>query len=76
MSPPSPPQPEQHVSPLLPDADRSGYTIGYGHQFAKTSLDLALMYLPFDEREVDFSASRYYGTYQTTAWLLGVTFGF
>lgn len=70
------PQPERHVSPLLPDNDRNGFTIGYGHEFAKTSLDLALMYLPFDERQVDESANRYYGTYNTTAWLLGVTLGF
>jgi long-chain fatty acid transport protein len=70
------PQPEQYVSPLLPDNNRTGFTIGYGHQFSKRSLDLALMYLPFDERKVDENASRYYGTYNTTAWLLGVSFGF
>lgn len=70
------PQPEKHVSPLLPDNNRNGITLGYGHRFSTTTLDLALMYLPFDEREVDESASRYYGTYNTTAWLLGFTLGF
>lgn len=70
------PQPEKHVSPLLPDNDRNGFTIGYGHQFSKTSFDLALMYLPFDERKVEESESRYYGTYNTTAWLFGVSLGF
>lgn len=70
------PQPEKHVSPLLPDANRNGITLGYGHQFSTTSFDVALMYLPFDEREVDESANRYYGTYNTTAWLLGFSFGF
>lgn len=70
------PQPENHVSPLLPDNDRNGFTVGFGHQFSKTSLDLALMYLPFDEREVDESENAYYGTYNTTAWLFGVSLGF
>jgi long-chain fatty acid transport protein len=70
------PQPERHVSPMLPDEKRNGYTLGYGHQFAKTSLDLALMYLPFDERKVDESENNYYGTYNTTAWLFGVSLGF
>jgi long-chain fatty acid transport protein len=70
------PQPERHVSPMLPDEKRNGYTLGYGHRFSTTTLDLALMYLPFDERKVDESENNYYGTYNTTAWLFGVSLGF
>lgn len=71
------PQPEKGASPLLPDENRSGFTIGYGHEFSKTTLDLALMYLPFDERVVENeSEDQYFGSYNTTAWLLGFTLGF
>lgn len=70
------PQPDEHVSPLLPDANRNGYTIGWGRPFSKTSLDLALMYFPFDERTTTTNADGFFGTYNTTAWLFGVTVGF
>jgi long-chain fatty acid transport protein len=70
------PQPEESVSPLLPDANRNGFTLGYGHQFSATNLDLALMYLPFDERTTTTNNDNFNGTYNTTAWLFGVTLGF
>lgn len=70
------PQPDKHVSPLLPDADRLGWTAGYGRKFSATSLDVAVMYLPFDERTTTTSANNFNGTYNTTAWLFGVTLGF
>jgi long-chain fatty acid transport protein len=70
------PQPDEHVSPLLPDADRNGLTAGWGRKFDETSLDLALMYLKFDERTTTVNADGFNGTYTTTAWLFGATFGF
>lgn len=75
------PQPEPAVSPLLPDADRNGYTIGYGWQGNQTSFDLAVMYLDFDERErfENFEGEAedtFFGTYQQKAVLLGLTLGF
>lgn len=76
------PQPEAGVSPLLPDADRNGLTIGYGWNGAKSSFDVALMYLHFDERTraENFPGegpdSTFFGTYQNKAWLLGLTYGF
>jgi long-chain fatty acid transport protein len=70
------PVPDQSVSPRTPDATRSGFTVGFGHQFATTSLDLALMYLPLDERTTTSNGEGFNGTYNTTAWLFGVSVGF
>jgi long-chain fatty acid transport protein len=70
------PQPDKSVSPLLPDANRNGITVGYGHQFSTVSLDLALMYLKFDERTTTTNSDNFNGTYNTTAYLFGATLGF
>jgi long-chain fatty acid transport protein len=74
------PQPEEAVNPQLPDADRNGFSIGYGHKGAITT-DVALMYLDFKERSrdksfVDETRNDFFGTYNTRALLLGITFGF
>lgn len=71
------PQPEEGVSPLLPDADRNGFTVGYG----TGRFDLAVMYLDFDERTRARSfegeeQSTFFGTYNTRAILLGATVNF
>lgn len=70
------PQPDESVSPLLPDADRNGITLGYGHKGSRFRTDLAIMYLPFDERTTSTNRDNYNGTYNTTAWLFGATIGF
>lgn len=69
------PQPESSAGPLLPDSDRNGITIGYGFQGDRFYTDLALMYLTFDELVVDESIDNFFGTYDITAWLFGVTVG-
>lgn len=72
------PQPERSVGPLLPDADRNGFTVGYGYQ-GSWDFDVALMYLDFDERTRDETFRGepiFHGTYNTTAWLLGLSLGF
>lgn len=70
------PQPEVNVNPLLPDANRNGYCIGYGWSGAWKA-DFALMYLPFKDRTRTTPGDQpFLGTYQTTAWLLGVTLTF
>lgn len=70
------PQPEESVSPLLPDADRNGYTIGYGHNGPGLGFDVAIMYLDFKERTRARSfpgEGPFFGTYNTQAVLFGVT---
>jgi len=69
------PVPAASVSPLLPDSDRRGATIGASIGLSpKTRLDISYMYLPFKERStggVNFDV--YEGTYKTTANLFGFT---
>jgi long-chain fatty acid transport protein len=70
------PQPTSSVSPLLPDANRNGITVGYGHQGATLRTDLAFMYLMFDKRTTNDNYDNFNGTYETRALLLGITLGF
>jgi long-chain fatty acid transport protein len=72
------PQPDENVSPLLPDADRIGYCVGYGHTTG-FRYDVGLMYLDFKNRTTNkFLASNgpFTGTYETQAVLLGLTLNF
>ena len=77
------PQPEESMSPLLPDADRHGITFGYGSNGRGFNWDFAVMYLMFDERERTSTRSQnglpvepvFHGEYNTKALLLGLTIG-
>jgi long-chain fatty acid transport protein len=72
------PQREEGVSPLLPDANRNGFSLGYGYT-GGLKADFAVMYLPFDERTRSKSfpgEGAFFGTYNTTAWLLAATLTF
>lgn len=70
------PQPTAGMGPLLPDSNRTGYTVGYGHKGQRLKTDLAFMYLPFEDRGSDDSRDNFYGDYTNTAYLLGVTLSF
>lgn len=66
------PQPKATVSPLLPDADRTGYSIGLGWTSGNLGVDLAYMYLDFrDSFTAGTSTSGFEGHYENTAHLLG-----
>jgi len=71
------PQPEEAVSPILPDADRLGFTAGFGLQAESVTFDIAVLYVDFDDRTVRFpnSTDGFYGTYSSDTMLLGLSFG-
>lgn len=66
------PLPDESVGPLLPDGDRNVFTVGYGT--AGGHLDLALMYLKADKRTITTNRDLFNGTYDTDAFLFGVTY--
>lgn len=73
------PQVEEAVSPLLPDNDRTGLSIGYGWNGPSLTWDFALLYLHLDERTRDQSfagESDFFGTYDNEAILVGLSVGF
>lgn len=67
------PQPELYFSARVPDADRHLFSVGYGRQLTDTlSVDLAYMYVRFEERTVDGATNvTYNGDYESTAHLFG-----
>lgn len=67
------PQPELYFSARVPDADRHLFSVGYGRQLTDTlSVDLAYMYVRFEDRTVDGATNvTYNGDYESTAHLLG-----
>lgn len=67
------PIPDETLGPLLPDADRNGFTVGWGHAPGVGGIDLALMFLPFDERTTLVNETTFNGTYDMAVWLFGAT---
>lgn len=66
------PVPDETVDPMLPDADRNGFNIGFSYKFNdKISFDLAYLYLPFVQRTTEKSDLFFNGTYNNTTHLLG-----
>ena len=63
------PQPTEAVSPLLPDADRTGVSFGIGYHRAHWIFDAGLLYLDFAERGTDGQSLELNGTYKTNATL-------
>ena len=69
------PVPVESVTPLLPDAERKGISIGATVALsAKTQLQIGYIYLKFSDRSTEgVNPDGYEGTYKTTANLLGFT---
>ncbi len=69
------PQPAISMSPLLGDGDRRGVSVGLGWTKGNISIDVADLYLFFDDRSTHgVSIDGYEGRYETAANLFGVTF--
>jgi long-chain fatty acid transport protein len=71
------PQPTEAVSPLLPDADRVGATIGGGWHAGPFVIDGSLMVLHFKDRSTNgLNPEGFNGTYETDALLWSVNAGY
>ena len=71
------PAPTIYVEPLLPDANRNEVSAGLGYKLARdVSIDLAYMFIKFDQRKAVGTALNFDGTYNSTANLFAVNFGY
>lgn len=71
------PQPTESVSPLLPDADRIGATIGAGWHRGPFIVDGALFVLHFKDRSTGgVNPEEFEGTYETDALLWSFNLGY
>jgi len=78
---------EARFDTRTPDADRQGITIGTGYAAGKMTIDLAYMYLRFNERTISSSLAdddpnpftpdnSLNGTYKSQAQIAGITVGY
>jgi long-chain fatty acid transport protein len=71
------PQPIEAVSPLLPDSDRIGASIGAGWHAGPLMIDGSLLVLHFKDRDTNGqNAEGFNGRYQTDALLWSVNLGY
>ncbi len=68
------PVPAKSITPLLPDADRTGFTFGFGKTFGNMTLDVAAMYLMFADADTEGLAALN-GIYKNSALLFAVNLG-
>jgi long-chain fatty acid transport protein len=71
------PQPVESVSPLLPDSDRIGGSLGAGFHTGPLTIDGSLLVLHFKDRSTQNSnAEGFNGVYETDALLWSVNLGY
>lgn len=71
------PQPTESVSPLLPDANRTGVTFGAGYHSGPWIVDASVFVLHFATRSTNgVSSEGFNGTYKTNATLLSLDLGY
>jgi long-chain fatty acid transport protein len=71
------PQPRQAISPILPDNDRQGVSLGFGYDWGTWRADLFGLYLLIADRDTrGTSQDNYEGKYANSVGILGATVGF
>ena len=71
------PQPHESISPMLPDAARHGVVGGLGYKMGAYTLDLAFMYLMFDDADTKGESHFMYdGVYTNSGLLFGLGLGY
>lgn len=69
------PQPSTSTGPLLPDADRQGFTVGYGFTGERFQVDLYVLYVDLSDRTITENRDNFNGSYTGSTLLAGVTVG-
>ena len=68
------PQPNSNMNPMLPDADRIGYCLGFGYKGKTMVFDAGYMYLAFKDRSTKgIQQDSFNGWYKNNAHLLGLS---
>lgn len=69
------PVPAEFLRPSIPDADRTGFSLGYGYLSTRWGIDVYAMYLQFDDATANGSPADAVinGTYTSTTLLAGLT---
>ena len=65
----------EHLEPLLPDADRIGYNVGFGYALTKNlSVDMSYLFIKFFDRKAEntIPENSFDGTYKSIANLIGL----
>jgi len=68
------PQPDEDVGPLLPDANRTGVSVGAGFQLSRMfRVEVSSLFLWFHERTIKTNEANFNGTYKLFAILPGIS---
>jgi long-chain fatty acid transport protein len=65
----------EHLEPLLPDADRIGYNVGFGYQLTDhLNVDMSYLFIKFFDRKAEntIPENNFDGTYRSIANLIGL----
>lgn len=67
----------KYDEPLLPDANRNGFTVGLGYNLTKNLMvDATYFFLKFDQRKAENTVIAFDGTYNSSATLIGINVGY